>query len=210
MAYPIARWSFLPFVRLFTKQIEGTEHIPTDRPVVLTANHLGLFDPLFIGAVYISKTKRKLRFLVDTRNIFWKTIGITLQHWTNTIAVRPGRREEALKAAVQWAVERGDSIGMFPEGQVNTSPTLLAGRSGAVRISLLSQAPLLPVGIENTNVPMAAIIGRRFTNRQEGITIRFGQTYQPVGDPNNPATVQALTDELMHRIAIHSRKVYAY
>ncbi|MBI4090363.1 MAG: 1-acyl-sn-glycerol-3-phosphate acyltransferase [Candidatus Kerfeldbacteria bacterium] len=209
MAYPIARWSFLPFVRLFTKHIEGTEHIPTDQPVVLTANHLGLFDPLFIGAVYVSQTKKKLRFLVNTRNFFWKTIGITLQHWTNTIPKHANRRDEAIDRAVK-AVQAGDSIGLFPEGQVNTSPTLLAGRSGAVRISLRSQAPLLPVGIANTDVPLATVIGRRFANRQEGITIRFGQPYQPVGDPDDPATVQSLTDGLMHRIAMLSRKVYAY
>jgi 1-acyl-sn-glycerol-3-phosphate acyltransferase len=194
---------------VFAKRVEGTDHIPTDRPVVIAANHLGLFDPVFIGAAYISQTKHKLRFLVDTRNIFWKTIGLTLQHWTNTIPVHPNRREQAIERAVQ-AVRAGDSIGLFPEGQVNTSPTLLLGRSGAVRISLLSQATLLPVGIENTDVPLAAIIGRRFANRQEGITIRFGKPYQPVGDPSNPATVQELTDQLMHQIAILSRKVYVY
>lgn len=209
MAYPIARRSLLPFVRLFAKHIEGVDRIPLDQPVVMASNHLGLFDPLFIGAVYISKTKKKLRFLVDTRNFFWKTIGITLQHWTNTVPVRPNRRDEAIERAVE-AARRGDSIGLFPEGQVNTSPTLLAGRTGAVRISLLSQTPLLPVGIENTGVPLATIIGRRFINRQEGITIRFGRPHQPVGDPANSAAVQALTDELMHLIAILSRKVYVF
>jgi hypothetical protein len=66
------------------------------------------------------------------------------------------------------------------------------------------------VGIENTDMPLATIIGRRFVDRQEGITIRFGRPYLPVGDPNNPATVQELTDRLMHTIAILSRKVYVY
>ena len=208
MAYPIARRSLLPFVRFFTKDVTGVENIPTDRPVVVAANHLGLFDPLVIGAVYIRQTKKKLRFLIDTRNIFWKTLGITLNYWSNAIPIRPNRRQEVLTEAVK-ALGRGDSIGVFPEGRVNTSPTLLEGRSGAVRMSLLSGIDLLPVGIENTNVRLLTIIGRRLTNRQEGMTVRFGHPYRPMGNPNDENEVRYLTDDLMQRIAQLSRKSYA-
>lgn len=208
MAYPIARRSFMPLVRFFTKTIEGIDHIPATEPLIVAANHLGLLDPVFIGAVYVSQTKKKLRYLVDTRNTFWKTIGITLSHWINTIPIRPGRRQAALQAAVDY-LRRGDSIGLFPEGRVNTSPTLLEGRSGAIRMGLLSGVRVLPVGIENTNVRMLTIIGRRLANRQEGITLRFGQPYKPAGDPGNDADVKRLTDDLMHRIADLSRKPYA-
>lgn len=207
MAYPIARRSFFPFVSIFAKRIEGLDNIPADTSVVLASNHLGLFDPLFIGALYVRRTRRKLRFLVDTRNTFWKTIGITLQHWTNTIPLRPGKQADAFERAVQ-ALQRGDSIGLFPEGKVNTSPTLLSGRTGAVRMSLVSGKLLLPVGIENTNVKLLTVISRRLVNRQEGIVIRFGQAYHPSGNPEDPNDVRLLTDELMNRIARLSQKPY--
>lgn len=207
MAYPVARFSFLPFVKLFAKTIEGIDNIPADKPVIVAANHLGLFDPLFLGAIFITKTKRKLRFLVDTRSLFWHIIGYVLQHWTNTIPVRPGRGTTAVDLAVAAILQR-DSIGLFPEGKVNTSPTLLSGRTGAVRISLLSRAPLLPVGIENTDVRLLTIIGRRFINRREGIAIRFGEPYHPHGDPNDAEVVRVLTDSLMERIGELSGKTY--
>ncbi|MBI4093208.1 MAG: 1-acyl-sn-glycerol-3-phosphate acyltransferase [Candidatus Kerfeldbacteria bacterium] len=207
MAYPIARRSLFPFVSLFAKRIEGTECIPLDQPVIVVANHLGLFDPIFIGSIFIRRTKHKIRFLVDTRNLFWKTIGSYLQRFTNSIPVRPNRHADAIDEAVR-SLRRGDSIGVFPEGKVNTSPTLLYGRSGAVRISLLADKPILPVGIENTNVPLLTIIERRFVNRQEGIVIRFGQPFTPSGNPNDPTEVRGLTDDLMRRIAGLSRKVY--
>lgn len=199
-AYPIARRSFLPFVRFFAKSIQGVERIPTDQPFVLVSNHLGLLDPVFLGAMVISRTKRKLRFLVDTTNTFWHSLGVFLQYWTNTIPVHPDRRGEAVPQAVA-AIQRGDCIGIFPEGRVERGTRLLRGHTGAVRISLATGVPILPVGIENTDVPLLTIIGRRFVNRQEGITVRVGEHYRVTGDSNDRGTVRRLTDELMVRIA---------
>ncbi len=206
MAYPIARHSLLPFVRVFAKNIEGMERIPNG-PVVVAANHLGLFDPLFIGAIYVQQTKQKLRFLVGTANMFWRALGYFLQHWTNTIPVRRHREAEAVEQAVM-ALRRGESVAVFPEGKVNRLPALLTGKTGAVRMSLLAPAPILPVGIENTNVRLLTILGRRFLNRQEGISIRFGEPYQPQGDVNEPHAVRKLTDDLMEEIARLSGKVF--
>jgi len=207
MAYPIARRSFMPLARFFAKTIEGVENIPVDRPVVVAANHLGLLDPVFVGSVYVRRTKKKLRYLVDTRNMFWKTIGITLSHWTNTIPIRPGRRQIAFEAAVRY-LRQGDSIGVFPEGRVNTSPTLLSGRTGAVRMGLAAGVEILPVGIMNTNVRMLTIIGRRLVNRREGITLRFGQSYLPTGNLEDEDEVRRLTDDLMIRISNLCSKTY--
>ncbi len=205
--YPVARRTAFPFVSLFARRVDGVEQIPDNEPVIVAANHLGMFDPLFIGSLFILKTKKKLRYLVDTRNLFWKTFGITLQHWTNTIPIRHGRREEAIVDAVA-ALGRGDSIGVFPEGRVNTSPTLLEGRTGAVRMSLMSGKAILPVGIENTHVPLRSIMMHRVLNKPEGIVIRFGERFHPQGDPNDPNVVRELTDELMRRIAMLSQKSY--
>lgn len=209
MAYPIARRSFFPFVSIFAKRIEGLDNIPLDTSVVLASNHLGFLDPVFIGALYVRKTKRKIRFLVDTRNLFWKTLGITLQHWTNNIPIRPGRHEEAVVNAVK-ALGNGDSVGLFPEGRINTSPTLISGRTGAIRMSLMSGKLILPVGIENTNVPLRSILTHRFFNRPAGIGIRYGEPYLPVGKPDDVDLVRTLTDDLMHRIADLSNKPYVH
>lgn len=205
--YPVARRTAFPFVSLFARRVDGVEQIPVDEPVIVAANHLGMFDPLFIGSLFIRKTKKRLRYLVDTRNLFWKTFGILLSHWTNTIPIRTGKREKAITDAVA-ALGKGDSIGMFPEGKVNTSPTLLEGRPGAIRMSLLSGKAILPVGIENTNVPLRSIMWHRVLNRPEGISIRFGKRYHPKGDPNDIENVRELTDELMRKIAALSEKPY--
>lgn len=205
--YPIARRSAFPFVSLFARQVDGIDHIPVGQPVIVAANHLGMFDPVFIGSLFILRTKQRLRYLVDTRNLFWKTFGIALSHWTNTIPIRTGRREEALHDAVT-ALQRGDSIGVFPEGRVNTSPTLLEGRTGAIRMSLMSGCPILPVGIENTHVPLRSILWHRVLNHPEGIAIRFGELYHPAGDAGDQTMVRDLTDDLMRRIAVLSQKHY--
>jgi len=205
--YPVARRTAFPFVSLFARRVDGVEQIPIGEPVIVAANHLGMFDPLFIGSLFIRRTKKRLRYLVDTRNLFWKTFGIALSHWTNTIPIRSGRREEAIADAVK-ALKLGDSIGMFPEGRVNTSPTLLEGRPGAVRMSLLSGKAILPVGIENTHVPLMSVIMHRVLNRPEGISIRFGERYHPQGDPDDVNAVRELTDELMRKIASLSQKPY--
>lgn len=203
--YPIARRSFFPFVSIFAKKIEGMEHIPKDRSVVVASNHLGLLDPVFIGSLYVRKTKRKIRYLVNTSNKFWYFLGYFLQHWTNTIPVRTNVHGDAVAAAVR-ALKLGDSVGIFPEGRANPETHLLTGHSGAVRMSLLTNVDILPVGIENTNVRLLTIIGRRFVHWTEGITIRFGEPYRPAGNVDDHQAVRALTDDLMARIAALSAK----
>jgi len=144
---------------------------------------------------------------VDTSNKFWYSLGFFLQHWTNTIPVRRGHSGEVMGKAVQ-ALKRGDSVGVFPEGRASADTALLPGHTGAVRMSLMSGKPILPVGIENTNISLMTIIMRRFVNRQEGITIRFGEPYLPQGDVTDATVVRELTVDLMRRIASLSQRQY--
>lgn len=65
--------------------------------------------------------------------------------------LKPWFRRRHKRSAWEEAGERlksGASVGVFPEGTMNRHPTrLLRGRSGAAKIALENDVPVVPVGI---------------------------------------------------------------
>jgi 1-acyl-sn-glycerol-3-phosphate acyltransferase len=54
----------------------------------------------------------------------------------------------------QQKLREGCSVGVYPEGTINRHPTrLLKGYSGASRLSLFTQAPVVPMGISFPGLP---------------------------------------------------------
>lgn len=172
MAYPIARTILFPFVRLFVTATEGIERVPTDRPCIFAANHVGLLDPLFLGAVTISTTGRFIRFLVDPAHRYWRYLGRFTRFWTHAIPV-DHQHHDAFFGSIAQAVRRGNSIGIFPEGEISRKPHLLQPKIGLIRIARETGAPIIPVGIRNTGQPLLSAIIHRLRHDQ-AITMHFG------------------------------------
>lgn len=125
-------------------------HVPESGPVIVVANHLGLIDgPLVHGLL-----RRGSHFLV-TRHMFRGILGRLLRA-AGQIPV-DGRGREAL-AGARLVLQRGDIVGVFPEGTrgQGTAETL---HGGAAWLALHSDAPVVPV----------AVIGTRHTG--EGVNV---------------------------------------
>jgi 1-acyl-sn-glycerol-3-phosphate acyltransferase len=175
MVYPITRRILFPLVSLFMKSVEGLERLPLDRPVIYAANHLGMFDPVFLGTIVVRKTRRNVRFLVDPTKKYWRFIGRFTQWWTHAIPVDHGRHE-AFFNTIRNDVRQGDSIGIFPEGETAQRGHLLPPKPGVIRIARDTGAPIIPVGLIHTELPLIVALLRRFRG-PEGITLRFGQPF---------------------------------
>jgi len=206
LSYPIARTTLFPLIRLIVKTIEGIERVPTDRPCIIAANHLGLLDPVILGTVVIGRTKRKIDFLVDPANRYWRYIGRFTTWWTHAIPVDHVHHHEFF-ARLQHLIKKGDSIGIFPEGEISKKHHLLQPKIGAVKIAHDTGAPIIPVGLRHTELsPLQAIL-RRFRG-PEGITIKFGD---PIFVPKStsPTDFEAISNDLMRTISRLSGIPYA-
>lgn len=129
---------------LVRRHWRGGEHLPATGCVIV-ANHMTNIDPLTVGhflwnngcpPCYMAKAS-----LFRIPGIGWAA------RKTEQIPVdREKAPAKALRPAVKAAAE-GRCVVLFPEGTLTADPSLwpIAGKTGAVRIALEADVPLIPV-----------------------------------------------------------------
>ncbi|HEV3172812.1 MAG TPA: 1-acyl-sn-glycerol-3-phosphate acyltransferase [Actinocrinis sp.] len=125
----------------------GRENVPRQGGLIVVANHVTYFDPLSIGH-FLVKSGRTPRFLAKA-SVFKTPVLGKLIRAAGQIPVHRESRDAALafREAVK-AVQRGETIIVYPEGTMTKDPDLwpMAGKTGAARIALRTGAPVLPIG----------------------------------------------------------------
>jgi len=102
----------------------------------------------------------------------------------------------------------GDPIGIYPEGTRSPDGRLYRGKTGPVRMALMADAPVIPVGLIGTDVVMPA---DRYLPRRNPVTVRFGRPLEFSryrGREEDPFVLRSATDELMYEIMILSGQEY--
>lgn len=124
----------------------GHEHIPSTGGVVIACNHLSEADPVVI-AHYLYGAGRFPCFLAKDGVFKAPVIGWLLRRLGQIPVYRNSRRSvEALRAAID-AARAGACVVVYPEATITADPDLwpMAGKSGAVRIALEADVPLVPL-----------------------------------------------------------------
>jgi 1-acyl-sn-glycerol-3-phosphate acyltransferase len=170
----------------------GAERIPASGPVVLAANHESILDPLFLATV----TPRPVHFFAKAELFRYPVLRQILEGLGGIPVRRGADMGRAAEAGVE-ALERGEVLGIFPQG------TCLPYRHrpfqrGAARLALAAGATLVPVllvGTERSIQPRTHRIG--FPR----VTIVVGDPIPVEREPpTRPAAVE-LTDRLARAIA---------
>jgi 1-acyl-sn-glycerol-3-phosphate acyltransferase len=177
---------------LYRLRADGAEHLPQEGGFVLAANHNSNFDPWPLGVPLWPK--RYLRFMAKSELYWWP-----LNHLIDAGGGFPVRRGEGDVEAIQTAVElakAGHSIAMFPHGTRQKKGLVKKhepkAHTGAARIALEADVPLVP----------AAIAGTDRLARLATLRVRYGPPI-PLDDlrEHDPATAaREATDRLMAEI----------
>jgi 1-acyl-sn-glycerol-3-phosphate acyltransferase len=140
-----------PFVKAgFRLRARGRENLP-EGGFVLAANHTSNFDPWPLGLPLFPR--RQLRFMGKSE-LFKPLLGPILRAG----GAFPVRRGEGDLEAIQKAVElvrEGEVVVMFPEGTRRKKGLRkkyeARAHTGAARIALTADAPLVPAAIKGTD-----------------------------------------------------------
>jgi 1-acyl-sn-glycerol-3-phosphate acyltransferase len=141
-----------PFLRgLFRLRDHGKERVPQTGGFVLACNHLSSFDPWPLGMPLWPH--RWLRFMAKAE-LYWWPLRLLLDT-AGAFKVRRGRADvEAIETAVRLARE-GHVVVMFPEGTRREKGLVKRHqprpRSGAARIALMAEVPLVPAAVAGTD-----------------------------------------------------------
>ncbi len=150
-----------PLLRLLTRQrwIDG-EKIPARGGCVVAGNHVSHIDPLTF-AHFVYGHGRIVRFLAKAEVLDVPVVGRLIRA-TGQIPVyrMTADASQAFRAAVA-AVDEGKCVAVYPEGTITRDPDLwpMVGKTGAARIALSTNAPVIPVaqwGPQDILAPYAA------------------------------------------------------
>jgi 1-acyl-sn-glycerol-3-phosphate acyltransferase len=174
-------------------RITGREYVPVAGPVVLAANHRSWLDPF----VLMIACPRPIRFMAK-QELFRGPFSKLFLRAQGAFPIRRGYPDRmALREALRL-LERGEVVGMFPEGTRSRTAQIQPGQVGAIALAVQSGAWLLPVAIHGTEQVQAPWD----LTRRPRVWVAFGEPYRPaVTSPSDNATLKTATQELMQRIA---------
>jgi len=131
---------------MYRVRTQGLAHIPDDGACILACNHVSYVDAIVIAA----SVRRPIRFIMDHR-IF----RIPFLNWVfqtmNAIPVAPAREDAAAKEAAfvkaASALQAGEIVCIFPEGQLTATGELNPFRNGIARMVADTPVPVVPMAL---------------------------------------------------------------
>ena len=169
LLYGVIRGLTRPILRtLFSFDIQGLEHLPTEGPFIVAANHHNYVD----GVVLSAALPRKICFLVMPSVYACTRIHPHFHRLVGSISINlerpdPGAIKRALKN-----LEDGGVIGIFPEGPFSLEGKLVNGQPGVALIALRSGVPVVPAAIRGTYETLKN--GESLVPRPHPISVHFG------------------------------------
>jgi 1-acyl-sn-glycerol-3-phosphate acyltransferase len=179
---------------LFRLRARGRENLPATGGYVLACNHLSSLDPWPLGLPLWPR--RWLRFMAKSE-LYWWPLRLVL-NGAGAFKIRRGLGDrEAIELALQLAHD-GHVVAMFPEGTRRAKGLVKKHaprpRSGAARIALEADVPLIP----------AAVAGTDRLLRLGPLRIAYGPPIEMDdlrGSDDLRSSSQEATERLMTRIA---------
>lgn len=172
---PLLRPEAFPFARF---DIAGIERIPRSGPALLVANHRSYFDPIVL-AIAAARAGRAIRFL-GKKEVFQPPVFGRLVRSIGTIEVDRGSGSSAPLEAAARALRAGEVVAILPQGTIPRGPAFfeprLEGRTGAARLAVETEAPVVPIGLWGTERvwPRSAKLPRIMTLNPPRVQVRVG------------------------------------
>jgi 1-acyl-sn-glycerol-3-phosphate acyltransferase len=180
VATPVVRW----WGRL---DVVGLDLLPADAPTILMVNHDSAWDPVVVG---VAARRRQIRALAKASLWDNKAMAWVLDRM-GQVPIERGRGDVAALAAAIDHLQRGECIGVFPEGTVSRG-RVLPFLSGAGRLA--------------RSVPDARVLGVRVTGAVDIIRFPYRphvrvEFFEPSGgQASADESAIALTRRLMNQV----------
>lgn len=177
---------------LFRIKIYGTENIPKSGGFIYASNHIGYFDPPFVG----TWGTRYVYFLAK-KELFKKKFFAKLITRCNALPIsRKGFDRRAIETCVS-TIKNGNGLTIFPEGTRSKTEKFLDPKPGVGLIAYKANCPIVPVFIHGTNKFLDCFLGK------EIMIISYGKPLSAEWISSFPAEKEsyvAITQAVMGKI----------
>ena len=184
-------------------------HVSGEYPVrlgqkIIAGNHPNATDGFYLPSLF----KDKLYFFVQGDLFNIPIIG-WLFNKSGQIRVDPDHKRASLDRAVEL-LKQGESVAIFPEARLNPDGQPMKSSTGAVRLSLMTKVPIIPIGFYVPPRNLHHISRMKKGEVSQGHWQTHGHCYLHFGSPWLPgeeagesleqADLRGLTDRLMEKI----------
>lgn len=207
---PSLFWLFaviaLPLIGLMVKfRFHDRDKMPLTGPVIITPNHFTNIDPVVMGVAtwYLGRLPR---FMAKASILRIPVIGWLLRQSGQIPVERGGStRSSAALLAAKELVAKGRALIVYPEGSLTRDPDMwpMRGKSGAVRLALELDIPVVPLAHWGTQAVMARYSKKVNFFPRHTVDVKVGD---PVdlsefqGMPLDSKTLNAATNKVMDAI----------
>src|SRR3954465_2534595 len=123
--------------------MRGTDNVPATGGAVLASNHVSYLDFMFVGLPAHRGRRRLVRFMAK-KAVFDHRISGPLMRGMHHIPVDRKAGAAAYRHALD-ALRSGEIVGVFPEQTISRSFVPRPLKTGAARLAIESDVPLIPV-----------------------------------------------------------------
>ena len=207
MFWPLAAIVVPPLSLLAKLRFVDAEKLPKEGAFVLAPNHYSEFDPLIV-ALAVWKLGRLPRFMAKESLFKVPVVGWMLR----TTGMIPVARSSSRTAAAQTIaqsralVDDGRGVIVYPEGTLTRDPDLwpMRGKSGAVRLAMAGNIPLIPMAQWGTQKIMGRYQkGLSLWPLRKPVDVIIGDPVDIsdlIGKEHDQAAVTIATERLMNAI----------
>lgn len=200
----------VPAVGVLAKiEIEGAEHVPETGAYVLAPNHYSEVDPLIVAAA-LWRLGRAPRFMAKESLFHVPVLGWALRA-TGMVPVARSSSSAAARQtldASEQLVEHGRGVIVYPEGTLTRDPDMwpMRGKTGAVRLALEADIPVIPMAHWGTQAIMARYAKKiNLWPPRKRVRVVFGPAVDladVTGKQLTPAVLTEATTRVMNDITL--------
>lgn len=175
----------------------GLENLPREGGVVLAINHVSYLDFALAGRALLP-TRRLVRFMAKKALFEVPVIG-SLMRGMKHISVDRKAGADAYRHAVR-ALDQGEIVGVFPEATISLSFELKEFKSGAARMAIAADAPIVPMVVWGGQRVWTKKHRPDLRRRRVPIEIRIGAPLRGTEGEHLTHLLRSAMEEMLHRV----------
>jgi 1-acyl-sn-glycerol-3-phosphate acyltransferase len=177
---------------------QGLENIPRTGGAVIAINHTSYVDWL-PAALAVHYRGRRVRFMIKAEMQQVRPVGFLIKH-TKTIPVDREAGADAYAVAV-LLLRAGEVVALMPEATISRSFELKEFKTGAARMALEAQVPMVPMIVWGAHRIWTKDNPRNLGRKKIPITVAAGPPLSPAGDVAHlDAALREEMTSLLHRV----------
>lgn len=204
-----------PALHVFNRPwAEGMDNIPAEGPAIVASSHQSVMDSFFFPLM----CPRQITFLAKAE--YFNSPGLKgklKRFFFTSLNQVPVERDaesaaEGMLIAAKRVLAQGKVFGIYPEGTRSPDGRVYKGRTGMARVAMETGAPVIPVGMIDTNKanPIGTVVPRPVK-----VGMRVGEAIDPHAwaaerglDPADHKTIREFTNYVMDLLSQLTGKPY--